>query len=152
MCLINFKNYQIYLGKNILSIDYGTKVTGLATFCPGTTPFPIPFGKIIYKDDEKLCDSIIDIVDDEAINVIVLGLPLFTDGKESKMSNRVKNFHQLLQKKIPGMEINLHDETLTSYEAETRMKNSPRYNFKVNKKEIDALAASIILEDFIKSE
>jgi putative Holliday junction resolvase len=30
------------------------------------------------------------------------------------------------------------------------MKNSPRYNFKVDLKQIDAVAASVILEDFIR--
>ena len=39
---------------------------------------------------------------------------------------------------------------MSSFEAENRMKNSPQYNFKIDLKHIDAVAASIILEDFMK--
>ncbi len=44
------------------------------------------------------------------------------------------------------------DESLSTFEAEERMRESPRYNFKVDKKQLDALAASIILEDFLSAE
>jgi putative Holliday junction resolvase len=42
------------------------------------------------------------------------------------------------------------DETLSTFEAESRMKSSPQYNFQVNLTQIDALAACVILEDFIR--
>ena len=55
-------------------------------------------------------------------------------------------------KKINDINFHFQDETLSSFEAEQRMINSPRFNFKIDKKQIDSLAASIILEDWIKSE
>jgi putative Holliday junction resolvase len=43
------------------------------------------------------------------------------------------------------------DETLSSYSAKDRMENSPQFNFKVDLKQIDAVAATIILEDFLQN-
>lgn len=147
-----FPNYTKFLNKTILAVDYGTKVTGLGIFTPGRDPYPMPHGKIIYKSDDQVIQEIKSIVDDEFAEVIVLGLPYYTDGNESEMTEKVKKFGESLKTALSGIEVFLQDETLTSYEAQERMKNSPRYNFKVDLKEIDALAASIILEDFIKNE
>lgn len=144
------KNLENYHLKPVLGVDYGTKVTGLAFFCPGREPFPLPFGQLNYSDDQKLARDIKQVVDDEAIELVVLGLPLFTDGKESDMTARVRQFSTLLESMLGGIELKLQDETLTSYEAADRMKNSAQYNFKVDESKIDALAASIILEDFFR--
>lgn len=140
-----------FTNKIILAIDYGKKVTGLATYTVDRDPFPLPFGRINYKSDDQLASEILKIVDDECIDVLVLGLPLFTDGTESEMTKIVRIFGSLLKDKS-SLPLYYQDETLTTFEAQERMKNSPRYNFKINLKEIDALAASIILEDFMKQE
>ena len=134
---------------SILCIDYGTKVTGLASFYVGRDPYPLPYDKIIYESDEQIIEQIQQHIDNECYDTLVLGLPLFTDGTESEMTLKVKKFGQQLQKKTE-LPLYFQDETLTTYEAEQRMKNSPRYNFQVDYKQIDALAASIILEDFLK--
>lgn len=140
-----------YNGRPILAIDYGTKVTGLALFTPNVDPYPLPYGKIKYLDDEQLTREILQLVSLESIEIVVLGLPLYLDGNESDMTQRVKAFGQLLRQKLPAATLLFfQDETLSSFEAQERMKNSPRYNFQVNPKEIDQLAAAIILEDFLK--
>ena len=59
------------------------------------------------------------------------------------------NFISLLRSSL-SLSVFEQDETLSTFEAESRMKESPRYNFKIDPKQIDALAASIILEDFVK--
>jgi len=149
--LSQYPNFNRFSGKNILAVDYGTKVTGTATFCPGRDPFPLLCTSIIYKTDQQLIQDLSKLIDDEGIDVLVLGLPLFTDGKESEMTKKVRQFHDKLKASLPNLDHHLQDETLTSYEAEDRMKNSPEFNFKVDMKKIDMVAASIILEDFIKS-
>tara|TARA_R110000868_G_scaffold16687_10_gene74209 strand:- start:2455 stop:2916 length:462 start_codon:yes stop_codon:yes gene_type:complete len=150
MSFEEYPRFEQFRGRSILAVDYGTKVTGLASWCPGREPFPQPYGKIIYKDEQQVCDEIKQIFDDEAIDVIIVGLPLYADGKDSEMTKRVRNFAALLTATIPSAELHFQDETLTSYEAQERMKNSPRYGFKVDPKQLDALSAAIILEDFIR--
>lgn len=136
--------------KRILAIDYGRKVTGVAQFHAGSDPFPIAFGKIIYKSDEQLQSEICKIVEDEFIDILVIGVPYFTDGNESTLTKEIKAFIAQLNTKleIPVYE---EDETLTTFEAEERMKNDPAYNFKVDMKKIDELCAVIILEQFYKN-
>ena len=136
--------------KRILAIDYGRKVTGVAQVHAGSDPFPIAFGKIIYKSDEQLQSEICKIVEDEFIDILVIGVPYFTDGNESTLTKEIKAFIAQLNTKleIPVYE---EDETLTTFEAEERMKNDPAYNFKVDMKKIDELCAVIILEQFYKN-
>ena len=144
---MNRKEY--FLGKHILSIDYGKRYTGLASYLVGTDPFPLCLKRIKYISDEKLMKEIKEVVDSEGIDVIVLGLPLLLDGKESKMTKTVKFFESALEKYITSCKLYLQDETLTTFEAKERMKNSPKYNFKIVPEEVDSLSAVIILEDFI---
>lgn len=132
-----------------LGIDYGEKVIGLATYQPGTDPFALIHGRIIVKNDQTTFSELKTITNDEAIDAIILGLPFYTDGKESDMTKKVRLFGEKLHQKINDIPLHFQDETLSSFEAEERMKNDPRYNFKVDPKMIDALSAVIIIESFI---
>ncbi len=143
--------FQTFKGKTLLSIDFGTKVTGLASYCPGRDPFPLIYGKLTFQTIEKLVSDIAKIVNDEAVDVLIMGLPLYLDGKESEATKRVKNIALLLEQKTK-IPLYLQDETLTTYEAEERMKSSARYNFKIDIEAIDELSAQIILEDFMRAE
>ncbi|MBK24354.1 MAG: Holliday junction resolvase RuvX [Halobacteriovorax sp.] len=144
------KNIERFKGKHLLSIDYGTKVVGLASYAVGRDPYPLCFGRIIYRNDDQVIKELMAHIDENAFDILILGLPLYTDGTESDMTKTVRNFGEKLKEKAQ-IELFLQDETLSSFEAEDRMKNSPQYNFKVDLKKIDELAASIILEDFLAS-
>ena len=147
----NFPRYNEFNQKNILAIDYGTKNTGLASYCPGRDPYPTPYGKIAYKNDKQLIEELEIIINDEAIDILVLGIPHFIDGNESRMTKKIQGFGIRLKRHFHLLEIFEQDETLSSKASEERMKASPQYNFKVDMRQIDAVAASIILEDFIRS-
>ena len=139
-----------YTGLLFLGVDYGTKVVGLATYHWGKDPFPLPYGKIVVKNQAQVIQDICEVIQAEGIEAVVLGLPFYTDGKESEMTKTVRKFGEALQSQMPEIDFFTQDETLKSFEAQERMKNSPRYNFKVEPKQLDALSASIILEDFVK--
>ena len=139
-----------FLNKKLLAIDYGTKFVGLAIKHEGQDPFVLLHGRIKYESDEKLFGQITEIIEEEFVDILVIGMPYLADGSESEMTKRVKKFKQILEQKsgIPTFE---QDEMLSSYEAEEKMKQDPRFNFKVDLSKIDSVAASIILEDFLKS-
>lgn len=143
-------NYKKFHGLSLLGVDYGLKVTGLASFCPGRDPFPMPYGRLLYVSDQKLVSDIANLIREEVFEAVVLGIPYLTDGQSTDQTKRVENFAKSLQHKI-DVELYLQDETLSTKEAEERMMNSPRYNFRIEPKQIDALCAAIILEDFISS-
>jgi len=82
----------------------------------------------------------------------VLGVPRLLDGKETTMTRRILAFGEKLAAALKPVPLYRQDESLSSFEAEERMKSSARYNFKVDPRQIDSLAAAIILEDFIKQQ
>jgi putative Holliday junction resolvase len=135
--------------KKILAIDFGEKVMGLASFYVNHDPFPMPFGRIVVKDQKSTLSELSKIINDESVDLIVVGVPRMTDGRETQMTKNALNFISLLRSSL-SLSVFEQDETLSTFEAESRMKESPRYNFKIDPKQIDALAASIILEDFVK--
>lgn len=134
-----------------MSIDYGTKVIGTAFYCPGLDPFPYIGEKIIYKSDQDALLNLKKIIENEGIDMVILGVPYFLDGKESNNTQKIKAFGKDFQTSCPHLLYFEQDETLTTKEAIDRMKNSPQYNFKVDPTKIDCLSAMIILEDFIRT-
>jgi len=134
-----------------MAIDFGSKVIGTAFFCPGRDPFPLMGSKIIFKSDLESIQSLSELINIESVDVIVLGIPYFIDGKASENTKRIKQFGELLQNQFTQLEYFEQDETLTTKAAQERMMNSAQFNFKVDMSMIDCVAATIILEDFIRS-
>ena len=141
-----------FKNKKILAIDFGTKIAGLARFCEGRDISPYPYGSLKYVNDDKLISEILNIVKESSTDIAVLGIPKLLDGKETSMSKKIRDFGKKLEEKLGSIPLFFQDESLSTFEAEERMRESPRYNFKVDKKQLDALSASIILEDFLSSE
>lgn len=139
-------------GQVLLGIDYGEKVIGLALYKAGIDPFPQPYGRIVVSRSDNPLQDIKVVIDDEVVDRIILGLPHLTDGQESKMTLHIKDWSKKLATFLGDIPIHFQDETLSTYEAEQRMKNDPRYNFKVDLQKIDELAASIIIEQFIQEQ
>lgn len=146
-----YKRFKTFENKKIMAIDFGFKVVGTAFFKPGQDPFPYIGQKIIYKSELETIKSLEQLIDDEAVEVLVLGVPYFIDGKESEITKLIKKFGERLKSSFPKLEFFEQDETLTTIAAKERMKNSPQFNFKIDMTMIDCVAATIILEDFIRS-
>lgn len=135
--------------KTVLAMDFGEKFIGVATFCVNRDPFPTPYGRIQNTGKDAVIKELRRIVDDECVDLIVIGLPHLTDGKKTSTTQKAQDFVHFIREHF-SLPIEEQDETLSTFEAESRMKSSPRYNFQVDLKQIDAVAASVILEDFIR--
>ena len=135
----------------IVAIDYGRKRVGIAmTDISGS--FAMPFKTVLAG---KTLDITAKLILDELkpylkeIKTFVLGLPLYLDGNKSEMSIEVEDFKKVLEKltKIPIIFV---DEGLTSNEAES-MLNELSLPRKKRSKNIDPIAAMIILKDYLES-
>ena len=144
-------NILKFQGKVLLGIDFGTIQIGLAIIKVGREPFPIALATIVSKNKKQTILEIKQYIENEAVDVIVLGLPTFADGKPSEMTIKVEKFGEEIKNLFPDLVLYYQDETLSSFEASDRMKKSPQFNFKVDLKRIDEVAATIILEDFLKN-
>ena len=138
--------------RKILAVDYGTKAIGLALFAPEKDPYPLPYTRLTYKSDTVLIKDLQRIVREESVTVVVLGVPRLLDGTETTMTRKIRALGEKLAAALKPVPLYWQDESLSSFEAEERMKSSARYNFKVDPRQIDALAAAIILEDFIEQQ
>ena len=135
--------------KTILGMDFGQKFIGIATYCVNRDPYPTPYGRMANKGMEAVLKELRKILDDESVDLIVIGLPYLTDGKKTTSTERAQIFVNSIREQITRP-VEEQDETLSTFEAESRMKSSPQYNFQVDLSQIDAVSACVILEDFIR--
>ncbi|MFG1593453.1 Holliday junction resolvase RuvX [Halobacteriovorax sp. CON-3] len=147
----SYPKFEEFRGLNILSIDFGEKVIGLGFYCPGREPFPIGAGRIINKGIAHFYTELEQVIEDQVVEVIVMGIPYYVDGNESEKTKEHKAIFNALVEKFPSVKFYQQDETLTTKSAKERMLNSPEYNFQFDPTKIDELSAVIILEDFIRS-
>ena len=135
--------------KTLLAMDFGEKFIGVCTYCVNRDPYPTPYGRIANLGPEHVLKELRKIIDDECVDMIIIGLPHLLDGKATKSTQRALDFLNFIKEQFT-LPVHDQDETLSTFEAESRMKTSARYNFQVDLTQIDAVAASVILEDFIR--
>ncbi len=115
----------------ILGVDYGKKRIGLAK-AQSDVDVVLPFG--IVGSIEEL----VGVINKEAIDKIVLGLPIGLEGGENRGTEEVKKFIKELEQKI-NTPIELVDERLTSKQADSMGGETSR----------DEKAAMIILQTYL---
>ena len=129
----------------ILGLDVGEKRIGVAKV-DSNTRIAVPVGFVVVDGTEW--QEIIKLAKLNNTNFFVLGLPRSNEGNETKQTLYVRQFAKTLVENIPEARIKFQDESLTSVEAETRLKKRKK---KYEKGEIDAEAATIILQDFVEN-
>ena len=82
--------------------------------------------------------------------IIVAGLPLRTDGKDSESALRISGIVEALRNEYPGREFVFQDERFTTVIAQRTMIEADISRRK-RKKNVDKVAAVIILEDWLES-
>ena len=132
-----------------LGLDLGTKTLGLA-ISDKLGIISSPYKVIRYEDINKLIDELIVIIRNEDVDELVLGLPKNMNNSLGFASERSLNFKKELESKC-SLPIHLVDERLSTMEAENILLSSDTSRQK-RKKIIDAYAASIILDTFLKSK
>lgn len=128
----------------IIGLDVGTKRIGVAK-ADTSVRIAIPNGYVLVNGQE--IPEILRIARLNDTNFFVVGLPRSNNGNETAQSAYARKFADTLAASMPGARIYFQDESLTSVVAEERLKKRKK-NFE--KGEIDAEAASIILQDFIE--
>ena len=132
-----------------LALDLGTKTCGLAI----TDKLGIiasPYKVLRYNELNTLINDILSIIEIEKVYELVLGLPKNMNNSLGFASERSLNFKRELEK-FTALPIHLVDERLSTMEAENILISSDTSRMK-RKKIIDAYAASIILDTFLKSK
>ena len=132
----------------VLGVDYGDVRVGLA-LSDSNKIIARPFKTLINKNSKDLLINLEEIINQNEIDEIVIGVPYNMSGQDTKQTEKVREFIAILKQKFE-LSINLIDERLTSIEAEGIMH---KMNIKTgsNKGKIDKIAASIILQEHLDS-
>ena len=130
----------------VLCLDLGSKTIGLALSDP-TRTIASPAGTLKRKGLKNDLARLAKIMEEREVKVVVLGLPLHLDGRESEGSARSREFARLFAEKL-GVEPVLIDESLTTKEAEEVLLRAD-VSRKKRKKVIDGMAASVMLQAYL---
>ena len=133
--------------KRILAIDYGQSRIGLAqSDSLGISAQPL---KVIERKTDLLAiEEIRDVIKVNGATVIVLGLPRNMDGSLGPQAQRVQDFAELMKDEVPGVEIILWDERLTTMQSE-KMLVEAGVSRKKRKNQIDKIAATLLLQNYL---
>ena len=101
------------MNQQVLAIDLGLKRVGLAVGVE-TLKIATPLKIVPFKEAE---DEILKIIEERSILLIVMGLPLHADGKESDMCLKVRKFSRRLARRA-NIQIIFVDEFGSSLEAD----------------------------------
>jgi putative Holliday junction resolvase len=146
----NIKNLLPNSGR-LISLDVGTKRIGVA-ICDDKRIIATP--KLIINRQSNLKDftQIMQLIIENTIVAVIIGLPIDINGNSTAVSKFVNNFainlDCFLQAKLnTEIPIILFDERFSSFEAR-RIVKSKIYSKKT--KFYDDISANIILEHFLK--
>jgi putative Holliday junction resolvase len=137
----------------VLAVDLGRRRIGLAV----SDPLGVTVQGLDTLTRRNLRDDIARVAAaarDRKVTRIVVGLPLHMSGEESPMAREARLFAGKLRE-ATGLDVDLHDERLTSVEAESilagRGWSLDRLLKEKRRGAVDRLAATLILEDWLSA-
>ena len=130
----------------IMGVDYGDARTGVAIsdlLCSivGSTAV------IHSRNDEKTVAKLCELVKENGVGEIVVGLPKNMDGTEGPRAELCREFATKVEQ-ATGLPVKLWDERRTTVEAHNIL-SEHNYHGKKRKNTVDAVAASLILEGYL---
>ena len=132
--------------KRVLAIDYGDVRIGLAQ-SDLMQMIASPLDVIPNKSVEESAKIIADIIANNDVETVVIGLPLNMDGTEGERAQVTRKFADILAQRTTA-KIVFQDERLSSVEAEDILIEANVRREK-RKKIIDKVAACLILESYL---
>ena len=133
----------------ILAIDYGTKRTGIAV----TDPLKLIAQPYKTVPTSELNDFLEQYLREEAVEKIILGMPLHADGSPAQIAHLVVGFSRKLRKTYPEIPVLHWDERFSSRDAkEAILESGVSQKKRRDKSLVDQVAAALILKDYLEAE
>ncbi|WP_298814713.1 Holliday junction resolvase RuvX [Chloroflexus sp.] len=135
--------------QTILGLDVGERRIGVAIGDTGAR-IAAPVTTIAAHPPERAIARIAHLVAERGVARVVVGLPLTMRGEHGPQAMAVQRFAETLAAAIP-CPVELFDERLTSVAAEQMLRNLGLKPAKI-RQQIDQVAASIILQDYLDAQ
>lgn len=135
----------------LLGLDVGQARVGTA-LCDESVLRAFPY-KTFKKANYYAEKEIIKLIEEKQISAIVAGLPLDQKGQRTENCKKIENFCERLLRRT-NCQIFYVDEYSTSHEAMEKLNlDCKKTQMRARKEgQIDAMAASIILQDYLDSK
>ena len=127
----------------VLGIDFGEKKSGLAIY---NSEINLAMPLAIFKEIYKNLDGLFELIQNNVINAIIVGLPLKLDGSATNHTENIVKFTNILELKTK-LPIILSDERCTTMLANTLLKEA-NLKRKMRNQVDDVVVACILLENF----
>jgi RNAse H-fold protein YqgF len=149
----------------LMALDVGEVRIGVAV-CDATGFLASPYTTIhVTRDEQQTLATIQELINETDAEGLIVGLPISLDGQIHAQGLKIQAFAARLQKQIT-IPLSFYDERLSTVEAqrllmqrgqdegEKRQRRSGRQQTQKKKRrrnsqEIDALAATVILQDYL---
>ena len=146
---------ELYVVGRVAGLDVGKRRIGVAVSdVTGTLARPIGVLQTSGLEGDAVDRAVTELArlaaEEDGLASLVVGLPRRLDGSPNDMTPRVQAFAAALGARI-AVPVILQDERLTSREAESRLALREK-DWRVRKKQIDAAAAAIILQDYLDEQ
>jgi len=128
--------------RSLVGLDVGAQRVGVAIV---SLVARLPRPLTTLQQGDNFLSSLEQIIHQEAVGALVIGLPRGLDGQTTAQTKLTAEFSQQLQQHFQ-LPVYMQDEALTSKKAETELQARGKV---YDRAEIDALAATYILEDFL---
>jgi len=129
-----------------MGIDFGLARIGIA-LSDDTKFLASPYLTYKRKNEQEDLTYFVNLINEKKVDEIVCGLPYNMQGEEQEIAQKTREFMQKIQDLI-NITIEFVDERLSSSMAEEMLKETER-DWKKRKEKLDAVAASIILQDYL---
>lgn len=130
----------------VMAIDYGDARTGVAV--SDAAGLLTGYTTVIQsRRPEQVAEEIAALAAQRQADELVMGFPRNMDGTEGPRAELYRAFAALVEEKA-GMPVRLWDERRTTIEAHQILHASGK-KMKAHKKNVDAVAASLILEGYL---
>jgi len=135
----------------ILGLDYGEKTIGVAVSDGfGWTAQALEVIKRSNSTEyKKSISRIAQWVEEYEVNTIVLGYPKNMNNTEGPRVEASQHYGKLLQQRFPDIPIDFQDERLTTVEAHRMLVEEADISRAKQKKVIDEVAATFILQSYL---
>ncbi len=133
----------------LLGLDVGSKTVGVAESDPlGWTAQAVEIIPIDEEAGEFGLDRVAELVKSRQIAGFVIGLPKNMNNTEGPRVEASHRYGELLVEKF-GLPIDFQDERLTTVEAHRMLVEQADISRRKQKKVIDELAATLILQNYL---
>lgn len=126
-----------------LGIDYGNKRIGISISDKSNT-IANPFSTIINTGFDNVLNQIIEIINQEQVTDIIIGLPLSFNFDNTEQTDLTQKFIDFISEKLYNINVHIENEILSTKEAENRLDNLADKN-----SVIDETASSLILQSYL---